>query len=87
MGNKFNLAVVGATGNVGREIVQILEQRKFPINNLYLLASSRSKGKTINFNNDLITVQDLAEFDFSNVQLGLFSSGSGTAWDFLQRKV
>ena len=47
MSNKFNIAVVGATGNVGREILQILEQREFPINNIYLLASSRSKGKKI----------------------------------------
>ena len=47
MSNKFNIAVVGATGNVGREILQILEQREFPIDNIYLLASSRSKGKKI----------------------------------------
>ena len=47
MSNKFNIAVVGATGNVGREIIQILEQREFPIDNTYLLASSRSKGKKI----------------------------------------
>ena len=50
MVKKFNIAVVGATGNVGREIIQILENNNFPINNLYLLASSRSKGKVIEFN-------------------------------------
>ena len=49
MSNKFNIAVVGATGNVGREILQILEQRKFPIDNIHLLASSRSRGKKIEF--------------------------------------
>jgi len=43
MSKEYNIAVVGATGNVGREILQILEQRKFPIDNIYLLASSRSK--------------------------------------------
>ena len=48
MSNKFNIAVVGATGNVGREILQILEQREFPIDNIHLLASSRSKGKKLN---------------------------------------
>ena len=47
MSNKYNIAVVGATGNVGREIIQILEQREFPINNIYCLASSKSKGKPI----------------------------------------
>jgi len=87
MDKKFNLAVVGATGNVGREMLKILEQRKFPINNLYLLASSRSKGKTIDFNNDSITVQDLAEFNFSNVQLGLFSSGSSVSAEFVPKAV
>ena len=47
MSEEYNIAVVGATGNVGREILQILEQRKFPIDNIYLLASSRSKGKKL----------------------------------------
>ena len=47
MTNKINIAIAGATGNVGREILQILEQREFPINNIYCLASSRSKGKKI----------------------------------------
>ena len=47
MSQKFNIAIIGATGNVGREIIQILEQKNFPIDNLYLLASSRSKGKKI----------------------------------------
>ncbi|HIF52440.1 MAG TPA: hypothetical protein EYQ87_00250 [Candidatus Nitrosopelagicus sp.] len=49
MREKYNVAVVGATGNVGREMTSILEQRDFPIDDLYVLASSRSKGKKINF--------------------------------------
>ena len=49
MTQKLNVAIVGATGNVGREIIQILEERNFPVDNLYLLASSRSKGKFIKF--------------------------------------
>ena len=48
MSQKYNIAVAGATGAVGTEIVQILEQRDFPIDNLYLLASSKSKGKKLN---------------------------------------
>ena len=49
MSNKYNIAVVGATGNVGREIVQILEQRDFPVDQVFCLASSRSRGKIIDF--------------------------------------
>ena len=72
MSNKFNIAVVGATGNVGIEILHILEQRKFPIDNIYLLASSRSKGKKIEFKENEIVVEDLADFDFSKVQIVYF---------------
>ncbi len=75
MTQKYNIAVVGATGAVGTEIVQILEQRDFPVENLYLLASSNSKGKKINFNDKEVIVEDLAEFDFSGVHIGLFSPG------------
>ena len=49
MSKKYNLAIVGATGSVGREMLQIIEQREFPINNIYCLASSRSKGKKLEF--------------------------------------
>ena len=75
MSKKYNIAVVGATGNVGREILQILEQREFPINNIYCLASSRSKGKKIEFKDQKIIVEDLSKFDFTKVQIGLFSPG------------
>ena len=60
MDYKYNLAVAGATGNVGREILTILEEREFPIENLYLLASSRSKGQKIKFKDKDLTVQDLS---------------------------
>ncbi|MDC0192429.1 aspartate-semialdehyde dehydrogenase [Alphaproteobacteria bacterium] len=75
MTREYNVAVVGATGAVGSEIIQILEQRNFPIDNLYLLASSKSKGKKLEFINKEIIVEDLAEFDFSKAQIGLFSPG------------
>ena len=71
MSKKYNIAIAGATGNVGREIINILEERNFPIENLYLLASSRSKGKKINFKEQEIIVEDLSDFDFSKVQIGL----------------
>ena len=82
MVKKFNLAIAGATGNVGREIIQILQDREFPIDNLYLLASSRSKGKTIEFNGTELVVEDLAEFDFSKVHIGLFSPGGKISAEF-----
>ena len=82
MGKKYNVAIAGATGNVGREIIQILEDRDFPIDKLYLLASSRSKGQKIDFKGDEIVVEDLAEFDFSKVQIGLFSPGGKISAEF-----
>jgi len=75
MSQKYNVAVVGATGAVGNEIIQILEQRDFPIDSLHLLASSKSKGKKIEYKDREIVVEDLAEFDFSKVHIGLFSPG------------
>ena len=82
MSNKFNIAVVGATGNVGREIITTLEQKNFPVNNLYLLASSKSKGKKITFNEEELIVQDLSDFDFSKVDIGLFSPGKKVSAEF-----
>ena len=82
MVEKYNLAIVGATGNVGREVIQILADRQFPINNLYLLASSRSKGQKIEFCGEEIIVEDLSEFDFSKVQIGLFSPGGKVSAEF-----
>lgn len=72
---KFNVAIVGATGAVGQAMVKILEQRQFPVGKLYLLASSRSAGNTVEYAGQTIEIQDLAAFDFSQVQIGLFSAG------------
>ena len=82
MSNKFNIAVVGATGNVGREILQILEQREFPIDTIYCLASARSKGQKIDFKKQEIIIENLAEFDFSKVQISLFSPGSEVSAEY-----
>ncbi|HWK54061.1 MAG TPA: aspartate-semialdehyde dehydrogenase, partial [Hyphomicrobiales bacterium] len=79
MSKKYNVAVVGATGAVGRTIIRILEQRKFPVDNLYLLASERSAGETITFNRKEYTVENLADFDFSKAQIGLFSPGASVS--------
>lgn len=76
MSNKtYDVAVVGATGVVGETIISILEERNFPLGTLYPLASSRSAGNKIEFRGQHLTVQDLAQFDFSKVSIGLFSAG------------
>ena len=82
MTQKFNIVIAGATGNVGREIIQILEQKNFPIDSLYLLASSRSKGQKIEFHGEELIVEDLSEFDFSRAQIGLFSPGGKVSAEF-----
>ena len=76
MSRLFDVAVVGATGAVGETMISILEERHFPVNNLYLLASSRSEGKRIDFKGKSLVVGDLEKFDFAKVQIGLFSPGA-----------
>ncbi len=75
MSKKYNVAVVGATGAVGETMISILAERDFPIDNLYLLASERSAGKRIDFKGKQVKVQNLADFDFSQADIGLFSAG------------
>jgi aspartate-semialdehyde dehydrogenase len=76
---KYNVAVVGATGLVGRTMLSILEECNFPINKIYALASSRSVGTRIPFKNSELIVGDLETFDFSLVQIGFFSSGASVS--------
>jgi aspartate-semialdehyde dehydrogenase len=73
---KYDVAVVGATGVVGEAMLSILAERNFPVNKVYALASSRSAGNQVRFKSGFLTVEDLAAFDFSKVQIGLFSAGS-----------
>ena len=75
----MNIAIVGATGNVGRKIIEVLEKKNFPITELYLLASSKSEGKKINFNGKELIVNDLEKFDFSKVKIAFFAAGSAIA--------
>ena len=71
----LRVAVVGATGNVGREMLSILDERKFPVDEIFALASSKSKGNTVGFGKKEIIVEDLSEFDFSKADIALFSAG------------
>lgn len=82
MSDLYDVAVVGATGAVGEAMISILEERNFPVGNLYPLASSRSAGKTIMFNGSTVKVTDLADFDFSKAQIGLFSAGGSISEEF-----
>ncbi|MDR9499603.1 MAG: aspartate-semialdehyde dehydrogenase [Hydrogenovibrio sp.] len=82
MTKQYDIAVVGATGAVGETILKVLEERDFPVRNLYPLASSRSAGKKIEFNGSWVEIQDLATFDFSKVQIGLFSPGGSVSREY-----
>ena len=75
----MNIAIVGATGNVGRKIIEVLENKNFPISELYLIASSKSSGQKINFKGKEHTVIDLEKFDFSKVKITFFAAGSTVA--------
>lgn len=73
----FKIAVVGATGNVGREILNILDERNFPASEVVALASKKSEGKEVSFGEDkILIVQDLSKYDFSDTDIALFSPGS-----------
>ena len=76
MSKKYNVAVVGATGVVGETMLSILEQRDFPVNEVHAVASSRSAGSRIPFKQGELVVQDLEQFDFNGIDIGLFSPGA-----------
>jgi len=76
----YKVAVVGATGNVGREILNILAERKFPVDEAYAVASARSVGREVSFGeDDVLKVQDLEKFDFKGVDIALFSPGGSVS--------
>jgi aspartate-semialdehyde dehydrogenase len=79
MSTTYNVAVLGATGAVGEAMFSILEERNFPAGEVYALASSRSAGQTIEFKGRNLTVQDVAEFDWSLADIGLFSAGASVS--------
>jgi len=82
---KYDIAVVGATGLVGETMIEILEQREFPVGTLHVLASERSVGKVIQFRGKNLRVQNLADFDFSDTDIGLFSAGGSISAEFAPR--
>jgi aspartate-semialdehyde dehydrogenase len=82
MSRTFDVAIMGATGAVGQAMIEILQERKFPVGKLYLLASERSVGKRIQFNGKSVVVENLVDFDFSQVQIGLFSAGGNLSGEY-----
>ena len=75
----MNIAIVGATGNVGRKLLEVLERTNFEFSELYLIASDKSVGKKITFKNKNYSVIGLGDFDFGKVTLAFFSAGSSIA--------
>lgn len=79
----YNVAVVGATGMVGQKMLQVLEEMKFPVNNLYPMASARSKGKTVTFGDKEYVVEELCDEAFDkDIDIALFSAGGSTSERF-----
>ena len=81
----YRVAVVGATGNVGREMLNILDERKFPVSEVIALASSRSTGQELSFGDKRIKARNLEDFDFTGVDFALMSAGSAISRDWAPR--
>ncbi|PLX63517.1 aspartate-semialdehyde dehydrogenase [Sedimenticola selenatireducens] len=84
---KVDIAIVGVTGVVGEAMLSILEERKFPAGKIHVLASQRSAGKRVPFGEKHLVVKDLAEFDFSQVQVALFSAGAAVSAEYVPKAV
>ena len=83
----YNVAVVGATGLVGRKMLQVLQERKFPVAKLRPLASKQSVGKIIQFNDEQIPVEELTEHSFKGINIALFSAGATVSKEFARHSV
>jgi len=82
MKSELHVAVAGATGAVGNEMIQILEEQEFPVASLKLLASSRSAGKTLDFRGESLHVEELRDDSFEGVDIALFSAGAAASRQF-----
>ena len=82
MSKTYNIAIAGATGAVGFELIKILEERNFPVNEIRLLASSRSAGKKMTFNGQEITIQELTHDAFNGIDIAIFSAGGDISLEY-----
>jgi aspartate-semialdehyde dehydrogenase len=87
MANGFNLAIAGATGAVGAELIKLLETGDLPVNGLKVLASAKSAGKELKFRGEPLIVEELKQDSFSGVDLAFFSAGAGTSREFVPAAV
>ena len=81
----MNFAIIGASGNVGRKTIEILERSKLAIDNLFLVASSKSAGNKIKFKNKEIEIEDLENYNFSRAQITFFAAGSKVAKEWVPK--
>lgn len=79
---KYNVAVAGATGNVGTQMITCLEERNFPVKSIKFLASKRSVGRKLTFKGDSVPVEELTKESFQDIDIALFSAGGGTSEKF-----
>ena len=82
MANGYNVAVAGATGAVGVEMVKTLEKRNFPVKNLKLLASARSAGKTMKFRGEDVVIEEMTHDSFKGIDIALFSAGGDISREY-----
>jgi len=87
MAREFRVAVVGATGLVGETMIEVLEERAFPVSQLHALASERSLGRSVTFRGKSVPVRELAGFDFAQADLALFSAGAAISREYAPRAV
>ena len=80
--DRYNLAIAGATGAVGRKMLEILKECNFPVANLKVLASAKSAGQTLPFNESFLVVEELSENSFEGVDIALFSAGASVSQKF-----
>ncbi len=79
----MNLAIIGATGNVGRKTIEVLEKSTIKVNNLYLVASKKSAGQKLKFNNKEIVIEQLENYDFAKAEITIFAAGSEIAKNWI----
>ena len=85
MSQSFAIALIGATGLVGETLIELLEEREFPVSTLHLLASAESAGQSFAFRGKNLRVRDVAEFDFAQVQIAFFAAGEAVTRSFAPR--
>jgi aspartate-semialdehyde dehydrogenase len=85
MAKNYNIAVIGATGNVGREILNILSERRFPVKNIYAVASSHSIGKEVSFGDQILKIISFDSLNYSEIDIAFFCTSSAIAKEYIPK--